>query len=61
MAKKIPYGIANYEEVVTDGYHFVDKTRFIRELEKYKIPVFLHAASGHMNRGLSWNSASVRT
>ena len=41
MARRIPYAIANYEEIVTDGYHFVDKTRFIRELERYKIPVFL--------------------
>jgi len=41
MAKKIPYAIANYEEIVTGNYYFVDKTRFIRELEQYKIPVFL--------------------
>ena len=41
MARKIPYAVANYEEIVTGGYHFVDKTRFIRELEQYKIPVFL--------------------
>ena len=41
MARKIPYAIANYEEIVLGGYHFVDKTRFIRELEQYKIPVFL--------------------
>ena len=41
MAKRIPYAVANYEEIVAGGYHFVDKTRFIRELEQYKIPVFL--------------------
>ena len=41
MPRKIPYAVANYEEIVTGGYHFVDKTRFIRELEQYKIPVFL--------------------
>ena len=41
MARKIPYAVANYEEIVTGGYHFVDKTRFIRELEQYKIPIFL--------------------
>jgi len=39
--KKIPYAIANYEEIVAGNYHFVDKTRFIHELEKYKVPVFL--------------------
>jgi hypothetical protein len=41
MVKRIPYAVANYEEIVRDGYHFVDKTRFIRELEHYKIPVML--------------------
>ena len=41
MTRRIPYAVANYEEIVTGGYHFVDKTRFIRELEQYKIPVFL--------------------
>ena len=41
MSKKIPYAVANYEEIVRDNYYFVDKTRFIHELETYKIPVFL--------------------
>ena len=41
MARKIPYAVANYEKIIADGFHFVDKTRFIRELEKYQIPVFL--------------------
>jgi len=39
--KRIPYAIANYEEIVNGEYHFVDKTRFIGELEQYKVPVFL--------------------
>ncbi|HAS81574.1 MAG TPA: AAA family ATPase, partial [Verrucomicrobia bacterium] len=33
--------MANYEKIVRDNFYFVDKTRFIRELEKYEIPVFL--------------------
>ena len=41
MSRKIPYAVANYEKLVREGYYFVDKTRFIRELEKYQIPVFL--------------------
>jgi hypothetical protein len=41
MKRRIPYAIANYEEIVYDNYHFVDKTRFIRELETYKCPVLL--------------------
>ena len=41
MPRQIPYAVANYEKIVTEDFHFVDKTRFIRELEKYQIPVFL--------------------
>ena len=41
MPRRIPYAVANYEELASGSYHFVDKTRFIRELELYKLPVFL--------------------
>ena len=41
MKRRIPYAVANYEEIIRDRYYFVDKTRFIHELEQYKIPVFL--------------------
>ena len=41
MMKKIPYAVANYEKIVDENFHFVDKTRFIHELEKYQVPVFL--------------------
>jgi hypothetical protein len=41
MNRRIPYAVANYEEIVRDIYYFVDKSRFIRDIEPYKIPVFL--------------------
>ncbi len=41
MKRRIPYAVANYEKIVRQNYYFVDKTRFIHELEKYEIPVFL--------------------
>ena len=41
MQRRVPYAVANYEEIVRDAYYFVDKTAFIRELEQYKVPVFL--------------------
>lgn len=41
MKRKIPYAVANYEKIVREDFYFVDKTRFIRELESYQIPVFL--------------------
>ena len=31
--KKLPYGISNYEELVEDGYYYVDKTIYIEKLE----------------------------
>jgi len=41
MKRRIPYAVANYEKIVRENFYFVDKTRFIHELEKYEIPVFL--------------------
>ena len=31
--KKLPNGISNYEELIEDGYYYVDKTRYIEKLE----------------------------
>ena len=31
--KKLPKGISNYEELIQDGYYYVDKTKYIEELE----------------------------
>ena len=31
--KKLPYGISNYEELIKDGYYYVDKTMYIEKLE----------------------------
>ena len=31
--KKPPYGISNYEELIRDGYYYVDKTMYIEKLE----------------------------
>jgi len=38
---KIPYAVANYEQIVRENYFFVDKTIFIESLEQYATPVFL--------------------
>lgn len=32
--KKLPYGISNYEELITDNYYYVDKTPYIEKLEQ---------------------------
>ncbi len=41
MKKKIPYGIANYTELVEKNCYFVDKTKYIETLETVNNPVFL--------------------
>ena len=33
--KKLPYGISNYEQLVTDNYYYVDKTMFWDVYQKY--------------------------
>lgn len=32
--KKIPYGISNYEQLIQDGYYYIDKTKYIEKLEE---------------------------
>ncbi len=41
MPKKIPYGIANYKELVDDNCYFIDKTPYIAKLEATKNPIYL--------------------
>jgi hypothetical protein len=41
MNRLMPYALCNFEKIVRDNYYFVDKTHFIRELEKVNYPVFL--------------------
>lgn len=41
MKRKIPYGIANYAELVRKQCYFVDKTPYIEKLEAQENPVFL--------------------
>lgn len=41
MQRQIPYGIANYAEMVREKAYFVDKTPYIAQLEGVKNPVFL--------------------
>ena len=31
--KKMPYGISNYETIMTENYYYVDKTKYIEKLE----------------------------
>ena len=33
MKLKMPYRISNYEELITENYYYVDKTKYIEKLE----------------------------
>ena len=39
--KKIPYGISDFERIRTKSYYYIDKTRFIRQIEAAGAYVFL--------------------
>ncbi|MEI6385558.1 MAG: AAA family ATPase [Spirochaetota bacterium] len=39
--RRLPYSVANFEQILEEDYYLVDKTAFIRELENYRVPVFL--------------------
>lgn len=39
--RRLPYSVANFEQILEEDYYLVDKTGFIRELENYRVPVFL--------------------
>ncbi len=32
--KKIPYGLDNYEVIITQDYYYIDKTKYIRTVEE---------------------------
>ena len=40
--KPLPIGIENFEEMITNGYYYIDKTLFIKELidQKTKVNLF---------------------
>ena len=37
--KKLPYGINDYEKLVEGDYYYVDKTKYIEELENWGVYV----------------------
>lgn len=36
MRKALPIGVDNFENLITDGYYYIDKTLFIKELSDLK-------------------------
>ena len=38
---KLPYGISNFEKLVTGGYYYVDKTKFLEKLDNWASYVLL--------------------
>ena len=46
--KRIPYGISDFRRIAEENYYYVDKTRFIEEVEMANIPEM--AVGGHALR-----------
>ncbi len=41
MKKQIPYGVSNFETIATEDYYFVDKTKYLEDIDNVNYPVFL--------------------
>ena len=41
MKRLLPYGSANFEEIATGNFYYIDKTMYIEKLENVKFPIFL--------------------
>ena len=50
MAKKIPYGLTDYFRIVTEDFYYVDKTKYIEDLEKTGRVVVAVIVVGNGNR-----------
>ena len=57
--KRIPYGITDFRLLSGEDYYYVDKTRFIGEIEK--CPNFLFLRRKTSSRNCSASSISVST
>ena len=53
MKKPLPIGVDNFEKIITDGYYFVDKTWFIKELLDNKGEVNLFTRPRRFGKTLS--------
>jgi hypothetical protein len=51
--KRLPYGSTNFESIITEGYAYVDKTRFIAllEAEANRIPATIEDAEEMQRTG----------
>ena len=41
MKKPLPIGVENFEDIITEGYYYIDKTMMIKELLDLKGKVYL--------------------
>jgi hypothetical protein len=39
--RQLPYAVSNFEKLREEDNFFIDTTAFLRELERYKVPVFV--------------------
>ena len=53
--RKIPYGRINFEEIITDGYIYVDKTKYIEKLEEQNNKTLFYLRPGRFGKSLFTN------
>jgi hypothetical protein len=56
--KRLPYGISNFEQLITEGYVYVDKTRFIKLLENESNPYQLFIRPRKFGKSLFFTTLS---
>jgi hypothetical protein len=57
-AAKLPYGISNFDHLITEGYAYVDKTRFIELLENESNPYQLFIRPRKFGKSLFFTTLS---
>jgi hypothetical protein len=57
-AKRLPYGISNFELIITDGYVYADKTRYIELLENESNPYQLFIRPRKFGKSLFFTTLS---
>ena len=53
--RKIPYGRINFEEIITDGYIYVDKTKYLKKLEEQDNKTLFYLRPGRFGKTLFTN------
>ena len=60
--KPFPIGVENFQKMIKEGYYYVDKTLFIKEIidKKAEINLFTRPRRFGKSLNISWNRRNIR-